>query len=57
MGLAILNKSKGRGAKPANHISSHAWPSMCSAIVTMVDDNKVDPLLDALHKLDTKLKN
>ena len=25
---------------------------MCSAIITVVDDKKVDPLLDALHKMD-----
>ena len=25
---------------------------MCSAILTVVDDNKVDPLLDTLHKMD-----
>jgi nitrogen regulatory protein PII len=25
---------------------------MCSAIITVVDDEKVDSLLDALHKMD-----
>ena len=25
---------------------------MCSAIITVVDDAKVDPLLDALHAMD-----
>ena len=25
---------------------------MCSAIMTVVDDTKVEPLLDALHKMD-----
>ena len=34
------------------HCGSHAWLSMCSAIRTVVDDNKVDPLLDTLHKMD-----
>ncbi len=34
------------------HYGSHAWPSMCSAIMTVVDDTKVEPLLDALHKMD-----
>ena len=27
-------------------------PSMCSAIITVVEDTKVDPLLDTLHKMD-----
>ena len=34
------------------HFGSHAWPSMNSAIITIVEDSKVDPLLDALHKMD-----
>jgi nitrogen regulatory protein PII len=25
---------------------------MCSAILTVVDDEKVDPLLEVLHKMD-----
>ena len=33
---------------------SHAWPSMCSAIITVVDEAKVAPLLDALHALDVE---
>ena len=27
---------------------------MCSAIITVVDDAKVAPLLDALHKMDAE---
>ena len=42
-----------RGSKTGDpHFGSHAWPSMCSAILTVVDDSKVDPLLDTLHKMD-----
>lgn len=53
-GFSYFEQVKGRGSKTGEpHFGSHAWPSMCSAIITMVDDNKVDPLLDALHKLDT----
>ena len=43
--MALLDRLNCRGF-------SHAWPSMCSAILTVVDDNKVDPLLDTLHKMD-----
>jgi nitrogen regulatory protein PII len=54
-GFSYFEQVKGRGRKTGEpHNASHAWPSMCSAIITMVDDNKVDPLLDALHKLDTR---
>ena len=46
-------KVQGRGSKTGDpHFGSHAWPSMCSAILTVVDDKKVDPLLDTLHKMD-----
>ena len=49
-GFTYLEKVQGRGSKTGDpHFGSHAWPSMCSAILTVVDDNKVDPLLDTLH--------
>ena len=49
----IGSSCRGRGSvKGEPHYGSHAWPSMCSAIMTVVDDTKVDPLLDALHKMD-----
>lgn len=52
-GFSYLERVQGRGSKTGDpHFGSHAWPSMCSAIITVVDDAKVDPLLDALHKLD-----
>ena len=52
-GFTYLEKVQGRGSKPGDpHFASPAWPSMCSAILTVVDDNKVDPLLDTLHKMD-----
>ena len=48
-----LERVQGRGSKTGDpHFGSHAWPSMCSAIITVVDDKKVDPLLDALHRMD-----
>ena len=44
---------QGRGSKTGDpHFGSHAWPSMCSAILSVVEDEKVDPLLDTLHKMD-----
>ena len=52
-GFTYLEKVQGRGSKKGDPpFGSHAWPSMCSAILTVVDDNKVDPLLDTLHKMD-----
>lgn len=52
-GFTYLDQVRGRGThKGEPHYGSHAWPSMCSAILTVVDDNKVDPLLEVLHKMD-----
>lgn len=45
-GFTYLERVQGRGSKTGDpHFGSHAWPSMCSAIITVVDDKKVDPLL------------
>ncbi len=52
-GFTYLEKVQGRGSKTGEpHYGSHAWPAMCSAIITIVEDHRVDPLLDALQKLD-----
>jgi len=52
-GFSYWQQVQGRGSvKGEPHYGSHAWPSMCSAIITVVDDAKVDSLLDALHKME-----
>jgi nitrogen regulatory protein PII len=52
-GFSYLEQVQGRGSRTGEpHYGTHAWPSMCSAIITVVDDERVDPLLDALHKMD-----
>ncbi|MDR0756681.1 MAG: hypothetical protein LBF85_02420 [Tannerella sp.] len=54
-GYTFFEHVQGRGSKTGEpHYGSHAWPSMCSAIITVVDDSAVDPLLDALHSLDVQ---
>lgn len=52
-GFTRWEQVQGRGTKKGEpHYGSHAWPSMCSAIMTVVDDQKVQPLLDKLHEMD-----
>ena len=52
-GFTYWEEVQGRGSKTGDpHYGSHAWPSMCSAIITIIDEAKVDPLLDALHRMD-----
>ena len=51
-GFTYLDKVQGRGSKTGEpHFGTHAWPSMKSAIITIVEDSKGDPLLDALNKM------
>ena len=43
----------GRGSvKGEPHLGTHAWPTMNSAIISIVEDEKVDRLLSILHKYD-----
>lgn len=43
----------GRGTKTGEpHYGSHAWPSLNSAIMTVIPDEKVKPLLEELKALD-----
>ena len=52
-GFTYWQQVQGRGSKTGEpHYGSHAWPSMCSALMTVVDDAKVDPLLEVLHAMD-----
>ena len=48
-GYTIIPQAGGRGSKTGDpHLGSHAWPSMNSAILTIVDDD----LMERLRQLD-----
>ena len=52
-GFSYFEQMQGRGSKTGDpHYGSHAWPSMCSGIITIVDDKRVDNLLKELKALD-----
>lgn len=52
-GFSLVEQMQGRGSKTGEpHYGSHAWPSMNSGIITMVDDKAVEPLLKALKEID-----
>lgn len=54
-GFTQWSQVQGRGSVSGEpHYGSHAWPSMCSAIMTVVPDEKVDRLLEALHAMDVE---
>lgn len=34
------------------HFGTHTWPEMNTALLTIINDDLVDPLLDAVKKID-----
>ena len=51
--VSIMDVVQGRGSKTGEpHYGNHAWPTLNSAILTMVEDEKVDHFLEILHNLD-----
>ena len=54
-GFTNWDSVQGRGSKKGKpHYGSHAWPTLNSAIITIIEDEKVDTLLEILHELDMK---
>ncbi len=52
-GFSMVEQLQGRGSKTGEpHYGNHAWPSMCSGIIAVTDDDKVDVILDKLHQMD-----
>lgn len=52
-GFTAFNDVQGRGSKNGEpHYGSHAWPGLTNAILTVVEDRQVDPLLEKLKQLD-----
>lgn len=56
-GLTMFPETFGRGSKTGDpHFGNHAWPSTCSTIITIVEDEKVEPILARLKHLDESLQ-
>ncbi len=56
-GFTFFEQVQGRGSKTGEpRRGTHTWPEMNSAIITMVDDDRVDELLKTVHKLDLRNK-
>lgn len=53
-GFTGFGTVQGRGSvKGEPHYGSHAWPSLAQAMISIVEDDRVRPILDDLHALDT----
>ena len=56
-GFTLFEEVQGRGTNGgAPHRGTHAWPEMNSALMTVVEDDKVDELLLTVRKLDMRNK-
>lgn len=45
--------TEGRGSfKGEPHYGTHAWPSMNTSILAVVEDSKVEPILETLREID-----
>ena len=52
-GFSFFEQMQGRGSNTGEpHFGTHAWASMNSGIITMVDDNIVEKLLATLKEID-----
>lgn len=52
-GFTSFGETQGKGSKTGiPHYGSHAWPSLGGAILTIVEDDKVNSLLEKLKTLD-----
>jgi len=52
-GYTSFGTVQGRGSKTGEpHLGTHAWPSLASAMLTFVDDSKVENLLARLKAID-----
>ncbi|MBP5505495.1 MAG: hypothetical protein J6X89_05295 [Bacteroidales bacterium] len=56
-GFTLFEDVQGRGTSTGvPHRGTHAWPEMNSAVLTVVEDDKVDELLLTVKKLDMRNK-
>ncbi len=54
-GFTQWENVQGRGSVEGEpHRGTHTWPEMNSAVLTIVDDDKVENLLRMVHKLDKR---
>lgn len=52
-GFTFWNEVQGRGSYTGEpHYGTHTWPTLNSAILSFMEDHKVKPLMEEIHKLD-----
>ncbi|MFI3295800.1 MAG: hypothetical protein R3Y19_07240 [Rikenellaceae bacterium] len=54
-GYTQWEEVKGRGTKKGEpHMGTHTWPAKNNVIMTIIEDEKVKPLLEKLRELDSQ---
>lgn len=54
-GFTAFGTVQGRGSdKGEPHYGTHAWPSLASAMITFVEDDRLPKLMERLHELDLR---
>ncbi len=54
-GFTFFEQVQGRGTTDGDpRRGTHTWPEMNSAVMTVVNDDQVDELLQTVHKLDCR---
>lgn len=52
-GYSLWENVQGRGSKTGvPHLGTHAWPEINKSLLTMVEDDQVDKLLEVVKKID-----
>jgi len=52
-GYTLWENVQGRGSSTGvPHLGTHVWPEINKSLLTVVDDEKVDKLLEAVKKID-----
>jgi nitrogen regulatory protein PII len=52
-GYSLWENVQGRGTKTGvPHLGTHAWPEINKSVLTIVDDNLVDTVLEKVKKID-----
>lgn len=54
-GFSFWENVQGRGTRDGDpHRGTHTWPEMNNAVMTVVEDDMVQPLLDNVRRLDRR---
>lgn len=57
-GFTLFEEVQGRGSNGGEpRRGTHTWPEMNSAVITVVEDDKVSALLDCVKRLDLRNKD